>query len=182
MDPNNNTDDKPNEIENAARILFSPNCPENMNLQLVDPNGISPNNLIDVFEAIQTLYLEGLSYLFNSLEINFNDIEFEHFQQPAETMRKIKINVRFDFVERQNKSEYANYFNKIVLRNDPEYNGYFVNHPELSKNYTFLVNGRYARVFNGTERLPATTHLEDLYCIFIHQDVVYKISFELMRT
>lgn len=162
-----------------------------------------------IFEMLINLYLEGVMHTIKLFKMRYTEISESEMEKFLEDIENEKYEVldyknmsanHLEFfnkwftklgfvirVEQYNIKEYKelhnDHFCKIILKNDPEYTGFFI-YKNINKPFHFLVNP----LFNKKEKL------EDIWAIFIRpycetydseqksfdseQEQVFRISFK----
>lgn len=159
--------------EEIAQKLFN-QPPQRIGVNRLVFDNIELNIL---FEILITIFLEGIMILYKNLQgIKMSDLDISYINKLAPWFESIgfKLNIKsfnIALVYGMHDNEQINkYYNKIILRIDPTYTGYF-DIKKIQKEYTFLYHPDYTRSYKM---------LNEIYAIIIKNNTVYKISFDMI--
>jgi len=130
-------------------------------------------NLVDLFEIIITIYMEGLCKFYNNLNIDMSLINYDYMIKPYQWIKRLGYQL---LIDDENEELENPHYCKIILRNDPINTGFFLTR-NTNKNYYFLINGSFEEKADLTN-----IHLEDIYAIFKTNIKIYKIHFKQLFT
>lgn len=162
--------------EEIAEIIFKEQPLEPKSYQLYCESELDDTlTIVDVFEIFVIIMMEGIFIKFGSITketLNLFNEQTINSLQPYFKSLGYKTNI--DVITSQETEQYNDFYCRIILRCDPSWNAYFEMHPEIEKDYRFIFGGNSPKL-NGEK-----CTLNNLYAIFSHKNLVYKISFSLI--
>jgi len=126
--------------------------------------------ICDLFEILLTILLEGFQKIGIKDLSNMDESTIESLNP---YMQKIGFQYRVSQCDKYDKSEYEEYYCRILLRN--ESNEHFFQMKGLTNMYHFILNGTYL------ESNKSKQHIDQLYSIFEVDNYVYTIKFKIYR-
>lgn len=157
--------------EEIAQSIFSKNPVEKLTYQIIPNNGQE----IDYFEShriLITILFEGMDIFTNGLhQFSSDDIEIDHIMAMNPWFHDLGINITCSSIDKSDDDNYADYYCKIIIK-EPSYDFLFKKN-NIEKNYHFMINNNFAH------SEPTVHNIHDMFSIFISNDKVFKISFEL---
>jgi hypothetical protein len=155
--------------ENIARDIFL-KAPGNPCSGLLLSEKVS-NDPSYLFEIIINIIMEGMDLLIGGLDsANFDNFSEDHILVMNPWMHSLGITIKTEHFNLEDKHFYSDYYCKVIVKNS-EWNAWFDSRG-ISKNFHFLLNAIYA---NGSNKI----NLSDHYAIFILNDSVFKITFDI---
>jgi len=160
-----------------ANIVFNEEPPAEKSVQLychTDNNDKVTS--LEIFEIFLTILTEGIF-------IKYKPVTEETFKMfSEETLTNLQPWLRglgFDVIVKafpstcdiQEQKEFKNYYCKVIMKCDSSWTQYFEIH-NVEKDYHFILgsNSPYIKGKNCT--------LDNLFCVFVINDMTYKISFK----
>lgn len=157
--------------EEIAQSIFSKSPAGKLTYQIV-PNDNSEIDLYEAYRILITILFEGMDIYTDGLcLVTSDDIELEHILAMNPWFHDLGINIICESVSKANDDEYCDYYCKTVIKEDSY--KFLFDKNNIEKNYHFMVNGKWVH------EQPNVSNLCEIYSIFISNNMVYKIRFEL---
>lgn len=165
----------------AQHIFRSPPCDKKQYMLTITGDDGKQLSSLELFEVFMTILIEGIYIRFNptSSQINFTNEMLQLFDENVITnlnpwLNSLGISVSVETTTKDDKQSYEKYYCKTVMKCDKEWETFFDLHPEITKDYHFILGGK------SPYALKTDVSLNNLFAIFIKQNIVYKISFKLL--
>ena len=155
----------------------------------VDEKDDSTSNL-ELFEIFLTIMTEGI--LIKTPNITKETLKLfneNNILMLRPWLHSLGYDVDVSTCKKQEKELYDDYYCKVILRCDPEWNTYFEMHSEITKDYHFILGGnsQYVkhkivdkRTTKHLKELNNVCHLNNLFAVFIANKIVYKLRFKCL--
>jgi hypothetical protein len=155
-----------------AEIIFRepPSEPNNFQLYCEMENDDVTTQL-DIFEIFMTIVMEGM---FIKNNISRETLDFFNEQTILDLQpyfHSLGYHTNVEVIPIKNTEAYETFYCRIALRCDPSWEAYFDMHPEITQNYRFIFGG------NSPKIQGEKCTFNNLFAIFSHKNLVYKISF-----
>lgn len=160
-------------IENLAIQIFNqpPQSPKSQQIIIHQVIEDTNTSMIDIFEVFITILMEGMMivYLHPTWE-QVKLLQIEHLLNLQPWLRSLGF--KLIATQHDNISDVSNYYCKVILQCDPDWNTYF-KIKNINKEYYFMLGNRSPYI------KQTSINLKTLYGIFICDGKIYKISFDL---
>lgn len=126
---------------------------------------------IDIFEIFMTIMMEGLFIKNNVTCETLKMFNEETILSLQPYLNSLGYQVDVDVINKDDVELYSKFYCRIIMKCDPSWETYFDMHKELMKNYGFIFGA------NSPKIKGENCNLDNLFAIFSHKNLVYKISF-----
>lgn len=151
--------------ENIANILFTQKPKQACTCQLIS----NITDLIDIFEILNILLLEGLN-IFSDNELGNTRLTEKNFMKLQPWIESLGFHLKIMDYEIDELELCSKYYCKIILKDEQHTKLFDIKN--INHNYHFLLNSSLL------EENKNKTQLKELYSIIICDKKIFKISFD----
>lgn len=166
--------------EDIAEQVFRQPPPAEKTVQLYCESDAKNGKIdtIDIFEIFLTILMEGILIRYAPVTAEtlklFNEESLNNLRPWLRSMGfDIKVDTYPDKCNDSIKKEYNKHYCKAILKCDPSWNTWF-EIKNITKNYHFIL-GNKSPCIKGRK-----CTMDNLYCIFINNNITYKIAFKFI--